>query len=69
VILQDDVPLRVCDLTCIPMSRNLTGSQGLLTTNIESLTIATAEGIWTRGKFHTGHTPEVNHLRAEGMVS
>ena len=71
-MLQDDVPLRVCNLTCTPVSMDFefsTDDHCLLIAIIKSLTISTTKGIWTRGKFYASDASEIGHLGSESAVS
>ena len=50
-MLQDDIPLRVRNRTCAPVSTISTNDPNLLTAVVESLPIAPSEGIRTDEKF------------------
>jgi len=69
MVLQDNIPLRVCNFTYTLVSRRSTQDPHLLTAVVKSLPVTTSEGIWTRGKLYTGDNSEVSHLWTESGIS
>ena len=62
MVLQDDIPLRVCNRTYALVNIISSNELYLLTAVIESLLITPSEDIRTRRKLHTGDDSEALHL-------